>query len=130
MATLDVSDEVTVETLRGLIELDLRIKPEHQQLYVNNRLISTSDNSKSLKDVQLNDGDLVVVTCLGPRQSNLSPALTSQSSVDSPSILLDLLRHINFPSKSKARLYLCESFLRHTIICNLNLPIRFEYFVL
>lgn len=59
LLSLDVFPDMTIETLRSSIQAETRIDPPAQHLYHNGQLIT--DDSKTLTELQIGDGDMLAL---------------------------------------------------------------------
>lgn len=110
---LETLDDITIETLRGLIEIDFHIAPDRQQLFVSTQLLDRSDNSKSLKDIGFRDGDVIVVV---DSEGNVSPrrmhsSLSQELGGIGTSTMPDFFQSLDFSST------LCLIILKFNILC-------------
>ncbi|KAH8889715.1 hypothetical protein GQ53DRAFT_189515 [Thozetella sp. PMI_491] len=65
---------MTIETLRSSIQAETRIEPASQHLYLNGRLIT--DNSKTMAELEIGDGELLALHVRDMRGSTGVPAPT------------------------------------------------------
>ncbi|KAL1883804.1 hypothetical protein VTK73DRAFT_8340 [Phialemonium thermophilum] len=73
---------MTVDTLRSFIQAETRIDPSAQHLYHNGQLIT--DNSKTMEQLQISDGDMLALHVRDMRGSTGIPAPTSDSARQPP----------------------------------------------
>lgn len=90
---LEISDDITLETLRSLIETDLRVPSQKQLLFVNSRRLDLSINNQTLKEAGLSDGDVIV---LGESLAPTSVPQVRPNVEGSSSSLADVLRTFDF----------------------------------
>lgn len=57
--SLEIYPDMTIETLRSSIQAETRIEPASQHLYHNGQLIT--DNSKTMTELQIGDGEMLAL---------------------------------------------------------------------
>ena len=72
LLTLDVFPDMKVSTLRESIQAESNIAPTSQHIYLNGRLIS--DDSKTMEELQIGDGEMLAVHVRDMRGSTGVPA--------------------------------------------------------
>ena len=73
---MDIFPDMTLETLRSSIHAETRIEPNAQHLYHNGQLIS--DNSKTMEQLQIADGEMLALHVRDMRGSTGVPATREQ----------------------------------------------------
>ncbi|PWI70324.1 DNA damage-inducible protein 1 [Purpureocillium lilacinum] len=81
LVTLDIFPDMTISTLRESIQADANIPPASQQIYHNGRLIS--DDSKTMEELQIADGDMLAVHVRPPRAA-AAPAQAQRAQAARP----------------------------------------------
>ncbi|KAL3955636.1 hypothetical protein ACCO45_011199 [Purpureocillium lilacinum] len=81
LVTLDIFPDMTISTLRESIQADANIPPASQQIYHNGRLIS--DDSKTMEELQIADGDMLAVHVRPPRAA-AAPAQAQRAQAAQP----------------------------------------------
>ncbi|KAK7738815.1 DNA damage-inducible protein 1 [Diaporthe eres] len=76
LLSLDIFPDMTLETLRSSIHAETRIEPNAQHLYHNGQLIS--DNSKTMEQLQIADGEMLALHVRDMRGSTGVPATREQ----------------------------------------------------
>lgn len=76
LLSLDIFSDMTLETLRSSIHAETRIEPNAQHLYHNGQLIS--DNSKTMEQLQIADGEMLALHVRDMRGSTGVPATREQ----------------------------------------------------
>jgi DNA damage-inducible protein 1 len=76
LLSLDIFSDMTLETLRSSIHAETRIEPNNQHLYHNGQLIS--DNTKTMDQLQIADGEMLALHVRDMRGSTGVPATREQ----------------------------------------------------
>lgn len=69
LLNLDLPSELSVGDLKGFVTAETQIPPTAQQFYLNNQVLQ--DDTKSLADAGVRDGDLIAVLMSRPQQNNM-----------------------------------------------------------
>jgi DNA damage-inducible protein 1 len=95
LINLDVPSEMTLTDIKGLIESELDVSPVAQELSRDGQPLL--DNSKSLEQLEMKDGDLLGLRVRSRQQNSQSRAQTSaQSNPDAERIRLHMLGDARF----------------------------------
>lgn len=97
LVSLEIYPDMTIETLRSSIQAETRIEPASQHLYHNGQLIT--DNSKTMTEMQIGDGELLALHVRDMRGStgvptphNNRPAQPQQPGTRNPDQDAEMIR--------------------------------------
>ncbi|CAM1511413.1 Fc.00g089260.m01.CDS01 [Cosmosporella sp. VM-42] len=74
LLTLEIFPDMTVATLRESIQADTTIPPTSQHIYHDGKLITNSDDAKTMEQIHIFDGDMLAVHVRDMRGSTGVPA--------------------------------------------------------
>lgn len=69
LLNLDLSSDLSVGDLKNFVTAETQIEPTSQQFYLNNQVLQ--DDTKSLEDAGVRDGDLIAMLMSRPQQNNM-----------------------------------------------------------